>query len=131
MAHRGQAGPKQSCLVRFKGFDDSHDQWLPRAQINDAALIAYEQFLRDDVFSSKCDATMEHFRSFVGEREEFSVIRQVARAAKSAATRAAKKATEDASSRPPVATSSSVSSPSSTTRAGRVSIKTTRFKPTR
>ena len=131
MAHRGQAGPKQSCLVRFKGFDDSHDQWLPRTQINDAALIAYEQFLRDDVFSSKCDATMEHFRSFVGAREEFSVIRQVARAAKSAATRAAKKATEDASSRPPVATSSSVSFPSSTTRAGRVSLKTTRFKPPR
>ena len=130
MSHRGKAGPKQSCLVRFKGYDDSHDKWLPRKQINEAALIAYEQFLRDDAAAGGA-AAHEHLRSFVGEHEVFSVIRQAARLAKTAATRAAQKAAQDARSRPNAATSSSGSSPSSTTRAGRASIKTPRFKPHR
>jgi len=130
MSHRGLAGPHQSCLVRYKGFDDSHDQWLPRRQINEAALIAYEKFLREDAASGGA-AEQKHLQSFVGEREVFSVIRQVARAEKSAATRAANKALADARSRHPDAPSSSGSSPSSTTRAGRVSFKAPRFKPHR
>ena len=128
MSHRGMAGPNQSCLVRFKDFDDSHDKWLPKKRINEAALIAYEQFLREDAASGGA-AEQKQLRSFVGEREVFSIIHQVARSEKSAATRAATKAAEDASSRPPAATSSSGSSSSTTTRAGRTSIKTVRFKP--
>jgi len=46
-------------------------------------------------------AEQKHLQSFVGEREVFSVIRQVARAEKSAATRAANKALADAQSRHP------------------------------
>ena len=63
-------------------------------------------FLRADVASEEA-AGREHFRSFVGEREVFSTIRQQARSQKSANTRAANKTTEDARYQPPAATSSS------------------------
>jgi hypothetical protein len=44
--HRGKPGPAQQCLVRWEGFDASHDSWVPRRDITPKALIAYEEFLR-------------------------------------------------------------------------------------
>jgi hypothetical protein len=44
--HRGTAGPTQQCLVRWEGFDASHDSWVPRRDITPKDLIAYEEFLR-------------------------------------------------------------------------------------
>jgi hypothetical protein len=38
--HRGTAGPTQQCLVRWEGFDASHDSWVPRRDITPKALIA-------------------------------------------------------------------------------------------
>ena len=45
--HRYQFGPNQQCLVRWEGFDSSHDSWVPRKDITPKALEAYELFLRD------------------------------------------------------------------------------------
>ena len=44
--HRGTAGPTQQCLVRWEGFDASHDSWVSRRDVTPKALIAYEEFLR-------------------------------------------------------------------------------------
>jgi hypothetical protein len=47
--HRGAAGPMCECLVRWKGFDVSHDSWVKRKFLTPLALQAYEQFLTKHV----------------------------------------------------------------------------------
>ena len=39
--HRGKAGPAQRCLVRWEGFDASHDSWVPRRDIMKNFYDAY------------------------------------------------------------------------------------------
>jgi hypothetical protein len=47
--HRGGACPMCECLVRWKGFDVSHDSWVKRKFLTPLALQAYEQFLTEHV----------------------------------------------------------------------------------
>ena len=74
--HRGSPGPRQECLVRWDGFDASHDSWVRRAQITSAALISYEEFLRDYAKLDKQQGPM-HLRTFIGNSGEFSEIKKV------------------------------------------------------
>jgi len=72
--HRGKPGPKQQCLVRWEGFDASHDSWIPRNAITDKALVAYETFLRE--MADYRSAHKQSLESFVGPNQEFSVIKK-------------------------------------------------------
>jgi hypothetical protein len=78
--HRGKAGPAQQCLVRWEGFDASHDSWVPRRDITPKALIAYEEFLRQlhlhhDHDNAKAhEALRKKLTSFIGERGQYSVL---------------------------------------------------------
>lgn len=72
--HRGKPGPKQQCLVRWEGFDASHDSWIPRNAITDKALVAYETFLRE--MADYRAAHKQSLESFVGPNQEFSVIKK-------------------------------------------------------
>ena len=78
--HRGKAGPAQRCLVRWEGFDASHDSWVPRRDITPKALIAYEEFLRQlhlhhDHDNAKAhEALRKKLTSFIGERGQYSVL---------------------------------------------------------
>ena len=93
LQHRGEPHMRdQHCLVRWKGYDASHDQWLPRREITNKALVAYEHFLRDQagIGQRRFQATtadMLKWQSFVGRQEQFSVIRANETAAKARATR--------------------------------------------
>ena len=71
--HRGEPGPRQQCLVRWEGFDASHDSWVRRDQITAAALISYEKFLMDYAERDK-KVGSEHLRRFIGTSGEFSEI---------------------------------------------------------
>ena len=88
--HRGRPGPAQQCLVRWEGFDASHDSWVPRRDITPKALVAYEEFLhhrpvdrhwnrhrKSDgrVYSDKVgQAFQQKLTSFIGTAGEYSVI---------------------------------------------------------
>ena len=126
MSHRGMAGPKQSCLVRFKDLmirttNDSLGSGSTKQRSSRMNNFFVETKLQEvQQNKSNCDPLLVNERYF----RSYDKWRDQRRAPLHA--RAAKKATEDASSRPPAATSSSGSSPSSTTRAGRASIKTVR-----
>jgi hypothetical protein len=79
--HRGRPGPTQQCLVRWEGFDASHDSWVPRRDITPKALIAYEEFLRHFDLDHRSDhakwhkAFHEKLTSFIGENGKYSVLR--------------------------------------------------------
>ena len=84
---------KQKCLVRWRGYDASHDQWLQRSQITPNALIAYENFLRVQAGVSgrqldnvPADATRQ-LETFVGKDGRCSAIRAQEIAEKAKATR--------------------------------------------
>jgi transposase InsO family protein len=79
--HRGRPCPTQQCLVRWEGFDASHDSWVPRCDITPKALIAYEFFLRHiDLHTHKrynaksYKAFHEKLTSFIGENGQYSVL---------------------------------------------------------
>jgi hypothetical protein len=78
--HRGKAGPAQQCLVRWEGFDASHDSWVPRRDITPKALIAYEEFLRCIHLHNGRDNAKAHealrkkLTSFIGESGQYSVL---------------------------------------------------------
>jgi hypothetical protein len=78
--HRGRAGLTQQCLVRWEGFDASHDSWVPRRDITPKALIAYEEFLRHFDLDHQRDhakwhkAFQEKPTSFIGENGQYSVL---------------------------------------------------------
>jgi transposase InsO family protein len=75
--HRGRAGPAQQCLVRWEGFDASHDSWVPRRDITPKALVAYEEFLRETEprqMPQNGHISRKHLTSFIGEHGEHSVI---------------------------------------------------------
>jgi len=88
--HRGRAGPAQQCLVRWEGFDVSHDSWVPRRDITPKALVAYEEFLHQRqvhrhwnrhrvsdgrVYSDKAGkALQQKLTSFIGKNGEYSVL---------------------------------------------------------
>ena len=69
LAHRGRAGPRQQCLVRWEGFDATHDSWVPRSDITPIALIAYEKFLKEH---AKEPGNQRALVSFIGEGGQFS-----------------------------------------------------------
>ena len=69
LAHRGRAGPRQQCLVRWEGFDATHDSWVPRSDVTPIALIAYEKFLKEH---AKEPGNQRALVSFIGEGGQFS-----------------------------------------------------------
>jgi hypothetical protein len=82
--HRGIPGPAQRCLVRWEGFDASHDSWVPRRDITPKALMAHEEFLRLEqprfrngrVYTAKeREAFQKKLTSFIGENGKYSVLR--------------------------------------------------------
>ena len=80
--HRGKAGPRQQCLVRWEGFDASHDSWIRRDAITPKALIAYEKFLRaaaDD--SPAYQPILDSFITIGGKYSEIKPHRMSAGAA--------------------------------------------------
>jgi hypothetical protein len=93
---RGQAGPRQQCLVRWEGFDATHDSWVPRCHITPAALIAYEKFLNEDATNSVRQMALRKFigndgrfsPSAAADREERRRIATLARQARVAADKA-------------------------------------------
>ncbi len=79
--HRGNPSPTQQCLVRWEGFDASHDSWVPRCDITPKALMAYEEFLRQKVpRNGRVDTGKAHpafqrkLTSFIGKTGEYSVL---------------------------------------------------------
>jgi hypothetical protein len=88
--HRGRACPTQQCLVRWEGFDASHDSWVPRCDITPKALIAYEEFLHQrqkprywnrqrvsngHVYTDEAGkAFQQKLTSFIGKNGEYSVL---------------------------------------------------------
>ena len=69
VANRGKAGPRQQCLVRWKGFDATHDSWVPRCHITPAALIACEEFLKETATNRAGRLALAHF---VGNDGQYS-----------------------------------------------------------
>ena len=75
--HRGSPSPTQQCLVRWEGFDASHDSWVPRRDITPKALVAYEEFLREAEprqMPHDGHVSRKRLSSFIGEHGEHSVI---------------------------------------------------------
>jgi hypothetical protein len=75
--HRGSPSPTQQCLVRWEGFDASHDSWVPRRDITPKALVAYEEFLRESEprqVPHDGHVSRKSLTSFIGEHGEHSVI---------------------------------------------------------
>ena len=88
--HHGRPGPAQQCLVRWEGFDVSHDSWVSRRDITPKALVAYEEFLHQRqvdrhwnrhresdgrVYSDKVGkAFQQKLTSFIGTNGEYSVL---------------------------------------------------------
>jgi hypothetical protein len=78
--HHGRPGPAQQCLVRWEGFDASHDSWVPRRDITSKALVAYEEFLhqrqvhRSGYSDKVVKAFQQKLTSFIGTNGEYSVL---------------------------------------------------------
>ena len=49
--HRLEAGEKE-CLVRWKGYDESHDEWKKESDITKAALDEYREHLEQAALST-------------------------------------------------------------------------------
>ena len=84
--HRGRPGPAQQCLVRWEGFDASHDSWVPRRDITPKALVAYEEFLRliyrrhgnGREYTAQAYATFrQKLISFIGDNGDYSVLEKL------------------------------------------------------
>ena len=76
LSHRQfRPGPDQKVRVRFEGFDSTYDEWLPRKDVTDAALIEYEKFLEKNASDNgfKGDA-QKAYTSFVGVHGRFSLL---------------------------------------------------------
>ena len=69
LATRGNPGPRQECLVRWEGFDATHDSWVPRNHITPAALIAYEDLLKES--ATNC-AGRRALAQFIGKDGQYS-----------------------------------------------------------
>ena len=82
--HRGRPGQGQQCLVRWEGFDASHDSWVQRRDITPKALVAYEEFLRMEppqvyregggCSTMSREKFQKRLESFIGENGKYSVI---------------------------------------------------------
>ena len=86
--HRGKPHlQNQQCLVRWRGFDASQDSWVPRRNINEMALIEYENNLIKQDNRTKSQKTREKLVTFIGKDGACSAIAAKDRQDKSAATR--------------------------------------------
>jgi len=76
--HRGKPGLGQKCLVRWEGFDSSHDSWIARKDITPKALKAYESFLVACVHNATRGAATQsahdYLHQFIGKNGEYSVL---------------------------------------------------------
>jgi hypothetical protein len=74
--HRGSPSPTQQCLVRWEGFDVSHDSWVPRCDITPKVLMAYEEFLRRGPRTGRTarEAFQKKLTSFIGRNGKYSVL---------------------------------------------------------
>jgi hypothetical protein len=84
--HRGSPSPTQQCLVRWEGFDASHDSWVPRCDITPKALMEYEEFLRrgprarervPQVGRRTLEAFQNKLTSFIGRNGRYSVLEKL------------------------------------------------------
>ena len=77
--HRGSPSPTQQCLVRWEGFDASHDSWVPRCDITPKALMAYEEFLRRAPRAGRTtrEAFNNKLTSFIGRNGKYSVLEKL------------------------------------------------------
>jgi hypothetical protein len=89
--HRGRPGPSQQFLVRWDGFDSSHDSWVARKDITPKALEAYELFLRGLVTAASTpkERARRHkeLSLFLGKNEQYSAFREQRQAAHGGAAR--------------------------------------------
>jgi hypothetical protein len=77
LSHRqiNRPGPNQKVRVRFEGFDSTYDEWLPRKDVTDAALIEYEKFLEKNASDNGFEGDAQKaYTSFVGAHKTFSLL---------------------------------------------------------
>jgi hypothetical protein len=77
--HNGPSGPKCRCLVRWEGFDATHDSWILRKHVTLEAITAYEQILTDMAAASGTTADKVKLATFVGKQGQFSALAERAR----------------------------------------------------
>ena len=73
--HNGPSGPKCRCLVRWEGFDATHDTWILRKNVTLEAITAYEQILTDAAVSGT-PSDKEKLDTFIGKQGQFSALAQ-------------------------------------------------------
>ena len=61
------------CLVRWEGFDATHDSWILRENVTLEAIIAYEEHLTD-MASLGGKSEQDKLDSFVGFQGQFSAL---------------------------------------------------------
>jgi hypothetical protein len=77
--HNGPSGPKCRCLVRWEGFDATHDSWILRKHVTLEAITAYEQILTDMAAASGTTADKVKLDTFIGKQGQFSALAERAR----------------------------------------------------
>jgi len=77
--HNGPSGPKCRCLVRWEGFDATHDSWILRKHVTLEAITAYEQILTDMAADSGTTADKVKLATFIGKQGQFSALAERAR----------------------------------------------------
>ena len=73
--HNGPSGPKCRCLVRWEGFDATHDSWILRKNVTLEAITAYEQILTDET-ALGTPVDKEKLDTFIGKQGQFSALAQ-------------------------------------------------------
>lgn len=72
--HNGPSGPKCRCLVRWEGFDTTHDSWILRKHITLEVIIAYEQILTDMTADLGTKFDKDKLDTFIGKQGQFSAL---------------------------------------------------------
>ena len=76
--HNCPPGPKYRCLVRWEGFDATHDSWILRKHVTLEAITAYEQILTNEAALGRT-ADKVKLATFIGKLGPFSALAQRAR----------------------------------------------------
>jgi transposase InsO family protein len=88
--HRYRFGPNQQFLVRWEGFDCSHDSWVPRRDITPKALKGYEAFLREEVKNAgpkEKALRQRELNKFLGTNDNYSADNKKQQAARGGAAK--------------------------------------------
>ena len=71
--HNGSAGPRCRCLVRWEGFDATHDSWILRKNITLTSILSYEKILTE-MDTAGMQTHKHNLESFVGYKGQYSAI---------------------------------------------------------